>query len=826
MATQKIPLILLVSFFFCIASINAQQLLSQGQNASASSNVAGTKAIYVTDGNDYPSNPTEFCQTSRAAYGWIDIYLPSEFKITKLVLHDGNFSDKGDYNTNLYITAANTESEFLRYKSDTDPLSYIGSNNLKSQKLNAISGEMSETYITENIQGRIVRIWDQDQGGLRLAEIKVYGIIPGTQQGDAINRGPSVNTNASYSPVAGTSSNTYSTVPIPNTGEKIQQAITRKDNAALTSLLNEKPGDFTQQHIDDAFISGNIEQGKKIAAVTGLKPGSAAVNSMLASGKSAQVIDLMSNGVVEANTAMLNTALKTSQPALVTYLSKRVKPNSETFVLLANDNNSDLFEELTDNDNRVPDNQSINIAIDKGNTSIVNLGLNNGGNANEALNYAMAKNNTEMVKLIVTKKGVDPAKAFKYAVDKNDETLFSNLLAIPNSNAKVALDEAMKAKSSDLAILALETKRTTPTKYLKAAIETNNIPLAKKIVEVGGDANEGMETAIAKNNFELVEFLASNGASTTNPKYLQNATVLGSLEMIKFLVESGASPNNGMENAAVNGREDVIEYLLEKGADANMGMSLAAHAGSLPVIKLLVDKGANPTKGVESAVAQNKPDVLGYLVESGAELSSPKLVPMAVSKNYTEIFKILADKGAAITGTNLLQTAAANGNADITAILLNNKFNPEDGMMPAIQKNSGAVLQLLIEKGATIKDTYATNAVNNKAASVIPVLAAAGADFKKTDGLGNTFLHTAATNNDPTTLEELIKLGVPLDVQNVKGNTALHVAADMTDRVPIIMLLAKAGANLNIKNNNGNTPKDVAPGSSKTKKALKDLGAQ
>jgi hypothetical protein len=40
------------------------------------------------------------------------------------------------------------------------------------------------------------------------------------------------------------------------------------------------------------------------------------------------------------------------------------------------------------------------------------------------------------------------------------------------------------------------------------------------------------------------------------------------------------------------------------------------------------------------------------------------------------------------------------------------------------------------------------------------------------------------------------------------------------------MLLAKAGADLNIKNNKGNTPRDVAPALSKTKKALKELGAQ
>ena len=46
-----------------------------------------------------------------------------------------------------------------------------------------------------------------------------------------------------------------------------------------------------------------------------------------------------------------------------------------------------------------------------------------------------------MVKIIVTKKGVDAGKAFKYAVDKKDESLFSALLAAPGANAQTALEE-------------------------------------------------------------------------------------------------------------------------------------------------------------------------------------------------------------------------------------------------------------------------------------------------------------------------------------------------------------------------------------------------
>jgi ankyrin repeat protein len=815
-------------FLCCLNCICAQQLLSQNAQVTASTAVAGTKAFFLTDGNETPTGPQQFCQTSTVAYGWIQIVLPAEFKITRVTLHDGNFGDKGEYNTNLYITATKTASQFQDFKPDADdPVSFLQSNGFPAVRLNAITEDRSETTISENVQGNVVRIWDGDEGGIRLAEVKIYGVRPGAATNNVAGN---TTTNTAQPPrntgQSATGSSNSNGAQSTDIDQQITQAISRRDNAAITNLLRDNAGSFNQQHIDNAFINGQVDQGKRIVTATGIKPSVQAINKLMTAGKSAVVQDLLTNGIADGNTQMLNNALKNNQSSLVSYLSKRVKPNSETFVLLANDNNSDLFEELIDNDNRVPDNKAINVAIDKNNASIVNLGLNNGGSANEALTYAMNKDNIEMVKLIVTKKGVDAGKVFKYAVDKNDETLYASLLAVPNADAKIALDEAMKAKKYEMALIALDTKRTLPTKYLNTAVEIGNTELAKKIVQVGGDANAGMEAAIKKNNFELLEFFINNGASSTIPKYMKTAAVFSSLDIVKFLVESGANANSGIEEAALNAREDVVSYLLDKGADANLGISLGAFSGSLPVVKMLVEKGANPTKGVENAVAQNKAAVLNYLIENGAELTSPKLIPTAVTKNYTEVFKLLAEKGATIAGNNLLQTAAGNGNVEIAKILLDNKFNPNDGMMISIQKNKPEVLQLLLENGAEIKETYARDAVNNKAAATIPVLAAAGADFLKADGIGNTLLHVAVTNNDIPSVEELIKVGVPLDAQNVKGNTALHLAADMTDRVPIIMLLAKAGANLNVKNVKGDTPRDVAPGMSKTKKALKDLGAQ
>ncbi len=829
--------------------LQAQFNIAQGKKVTTSAVVPGRSPSFLTDGEETVNGQQKnYAETYTGQFQWLEIDLGATYTIRSITLVNGDFGNNQAYNTALIALATNNPLGESIY----NPLSELPSKNIRYQTLTGFqSGSLTaETTIRNNsLTGRYLRIWDSDIGGIRLAEIKVTGDMePETESRQTGN------TNTSMPGQAGMAVAGGAAVAATAGGDQIAEAIRKKDNAALTRLLKENSGDFTQAHVDNAYTGGSVEQGKRITATIGIKPSQEALNTLISTGKGAVVQDLLTNSIIDPNTATFNSAIKASQTGLINYLAPRVKPNSETFVLLATEGNTDLIEQLFDNDNRLPDNKAINIAIDKNNTALVNLGLNNGGNANEAITYAISKNNAAMVKLIATKKGVDPSKVFKYAVTTNDEALFTALLAMPNADPKIALDEAMLGKNDELAILALETNKTRPTKYLKPVIEAGNTRLAKKMVEFGADANEGMEPAIRKNNTELTEYLVSNGATVTTPKYMQLAAANGNLAIVKLLVESGAPVTHGLDSAAYHNHADVVEFMLQKGADANLGLPSAVLAGSLPLVKTMIEHGATATKGVENAVKKNKPEILTYLIENGADITAQGLMSIAISNNYTEIVKILIgnkynlsnpeyltkatainntaifmsllENGATLPPNGLMEVAAGNGNKEIVNALLGNNQSPNPGVLPAIRKNRAEVLEILIASGADVKkDQFATEAVNAKSASVVPVLHAAGVDFTKPDAQGNTCLHTAAANNDLNTLTELIKAGVPLDAQNNKGNTALHVAADIKDRVPIILALAKAGCNLNIKNLKGNTARDVAPNFSANKKALKDLGA-
>lgn len=840
-----------IAGIFMPVLLQAQFNIAQGKKVTASGIVPGRSPSFLTDGEETVNGQQKnYTETYTGQFQWLEIDLGASYAISSVVLVNGDFGNNQAYNTSLIAVASNTPMGESIY----NPLADLPSKNIRYQALNGFQGGSlnAETSIRNNLlNGRYLRIWDSDIGGIRLAEIKVTGEMLSENAGSVQQNGSSNGPNPTGIGMAAAGG---AAVAAMSTGDQIAEAIRKKDNSALTKLLKENSGDFTQAHVDNAFTGGQVEQGKRIATTLGIKPSQNTLNTLISTGKGAVVQDLLTNNIIDPNTATLNSAIKSNNSGLVNYLSPRVKANSETFVLLANEGNNDLIEQLFDNDNRLPDNQAINIAIDNNNTALVNLGLNNGGNANDAVTYAISKNNVAMVKLIATKKGVDPGKVFKYAVTNNDEALFTSLLAMPTADPKIALDEAMLAKNDELAILALETNKTRPTKYLKPTIEAGNTKLAKKIVEFGGDANEGMEPAIKKNNTELTEYFVSNGAAVTNPKYMQIAAANGNLSIVKLLVESGAPVTYGLDSAAFHNHPDVVEFMLGKGADANLGLPSAVIAGSMPLVKTMIEHGATATKGVDNAVKKNKPDILSYLIENGADISAPGLMTIAISNHFSDIVKILIsnkynlnnpeyltkavalnnttifmtllENGATLPQSGLMEAASGNGNTEIVTALLQKNLSPDPGVLPAIKKNKPDVLQILINNGADVKkDQYAAEAVNAKSAGVIPVLFAAGVDFTKQDAQGNTFLHTAATNNDLNTLSELIKAGVPLDAQNNKGNTALHVAADLKDRVPIILALAKAGCNLNIKNLKGNTAKDVAPNFSANKKALKDLNA-
>jgi len=162
----------------------------------------------------------------------------------------------------------------------------------------------------------------------------------------------------------------------------------------------------------------------------------------------------------------------------------------------------------------------------------------------------------------------------------------------------------------------------------------------------------------------------------------------------------------------------------------------------------------------------------------------------AVWNDSTEVVHILIGSGADLNiqgnnGRTPLYIAAFNNNIKISRMLIDAKAkldiqnnNGETALYAAVFGNYIEIAQLLIDAKANLN-------IENKE--------------------GETPLYLAAGYNYIEITQLLIKEGVNLNHQNKEdGNTALHMVAKKNNR-KIALILINAGADVNIKNNKGET---------------------
>lgn len=249
------------------------------------------------------------------------------------------------------------------------------------------------------------------------------------------------------------------------------------------------------------------------------------------------------------------------------------------------------------------------------------------------------------------------------------------------------------------------------------------------------------------------------------------------------------------------------------------------------------------------------------------------------------IFKWTPDCDVNTLGMNGLSALhiavdAVKGEADAERLKLllerpeiNVNIQDDKGRTPvhrAVEKDSRYAFDRLLERSGIQPDLPDNNgntplelAVSNGRASFIKPLIAAGADPKKLGSNGLAPLFTAIKTGDKTTIRVLLEAIVkrrqgkledlkiptyvrptpevskpagvdpssdivtvapkddPVNMKDPSGNTPLHLAAKGL-RKPLIQALIKSGARLNVKNDEGLTPYDVAV-KAEQGKAVEDL---
>jgi ankyrin repeat protein len=382
---------------------------------------------------------------------------------------------------------------------------------------------------------------------------------------------------------------------------------------------------------------------------------------------------------------------------------------------------------------------------------------------------------------------------------------------------------------------------------LLEAAAAGNVPLMKKLIELGADINAAGDTRM------------SAGSQKTA---LHWAIYQNQPEACKFLLAAGADPNRmafGFETplhlAFSKGQEEMAGWLLDYGAHPFQGKLYSGESDNITPFEL--DITASSGRMVPRMLGQDPQHPLG-----AKSLQKPRHshLPPRGMKTAADV---LAQHGSA-----LLQAAATRGELEAVEALFKagvTVSNAVDGLtlmqafaqaMVSAQNSRPGVEQRLHQVQDQLNQDYIAHADKNfvdslhsqeksleeQLASLAPdrwqgllillVNQRAGYDALSATALddtnqvarllsanknvayshdfaGNTPLHWAVRNDRLPLVSFWIQAGTPLDATNTAGKTALHLAA-VDGKTEYVKTLLAANAPTEIRDTNGLTPLDVA----------------
>jgi ankyrin repeat protein len=369
---------------------------------------------------------------------------------------------------------------------------------------------------------------------------------------------------------------------------------------------------------------------------------------------------------------------------------------------------------------------------------------------------------------------------------------------------------------------------------LSQACTNGNAPMVEALLKAGADANsfqaEGqtaLMTAARAGSAEAVKLLLDHGAEVNAKETWRGQTALmwataeNHPAVVQILVDHGAEVNivsgvfdfremkvkpgdvpmhfprggfTALLFAARGGFTECAKILLDHGADIKAAdpdgtgvLLLAIINGHFDTAAFLLDRKADPNAADSNGraalfAAVDMRDI--YQSNRPAPRDNGKVEPM-------DLIKMLLDHGAD-PNAKLTKMIVARAVLDFPDVMMGEGATP---FLRAAKSADIPLMQLLLDKGADPK-------VVTKA-GVTAVMVAAGMGYHKPIRGGEQPIEA---------LKICLEKGVDINAATDKTlNTALHAAAGQgTD--DIVQFLADHGAKLDLKDNKGRTPMDVALG--------------
>ena len=236
----------------------------------------------------------------------------------------------------------------------------------------------------------------------------------------------------------------------------------------------------------------------------------------------------------------------------------------------------------------------------------------------------------------------------------------------------------------------------------------------------------------------------------------------------------------------------------------DLPLHVAADSGRITEIKKLLAECSNPNEvdyyyrtALHYAASQGSVDALSLLVKAGAmvdvqDFNEMYPLSLAIYGNHLEAVKFLVKSGAKLNKQSFKKLTALH-------MALEKKIDPQIALH-LIQ--SGANVNAVDDNGHTTLHY----AVGIKSIEIVKAMIKTGADLELENGEQNTALMIAVAGDDLQMMQLLIGSGAVVKAPaSKKGHEVLHTAAYHSNNLETVKMLLKAGANVNARDEVGNT---------------------
>ena len=336
----------------------------------------------------------------------------------------------------------------------------------------------------------------------------------------------------------------------------------------------------------------------------------------------------------------------------------------------------------------------------------------------------------------------------------------------------------------------------------------NGFDLESKINDDNSDYTPLM-IAVYKEDYDMVKYLLDKGANP-NASNNENKTALmianddGNFDISKLLIEQGANINTQDEygltalmNAAMIGDYEMVKFLLENGANINTKDN---DGNTVLYYNIYYDH-----YGKEEMI-ENAKKIFNLLIKYGADVNTKdndgaslldiSYRPSTALVQNREMFKVLVENGF-----------------DLESRIKAGEHYPEDydytPLMIAALRNDYDMVKFLVEKGADVN----AKTHSEYSSVVTPLLLSLDYEHIEFRYDENSFV-----------AEYLINNGADINVKNNHGETPLMYASKLHN-IKVVELLIQKGADINAFNNYGNTALIYGVNNLETVKLLVENGA-